>query len=661
MNDKIWRVKLYELTKEGQWEDLGIGAAQITDNIFEIISEDDHHLLLDYPVGNEVYKRQGDTILTWTDSDHCTFAVSFQNPAGAQTMWESFLSIQGKDINAQILKSDNEALPYPNETNLQEIIEILSDISASNRSSNIQGIIKDGFVRKLSHEFQLSVQKNDKEVITQFFFVYKLLLQFANNSILQELLSDENFFSFIGAMDHDPDVKCTQYLHTLTNEVKFINPLNITDTDFLNKIHAAFRLGFLKESQSARGLEESAIIFLSSYQIYLFNEIINHYIESGSIRANLIMKLKAKDFNSFYFLYELSNIAKSANMTIRSNFYDIIASDDILDIIENNWSQNEWNEDQKVKYRSLVAEIFLGIIQISPFIMKKFLLNSCKKASGVPFLADFSQEIVNSSEISSIQIIGEFLRTLLDGDEDQGSDSLYEILYDTVLNEFMKKFSIDATQLESSKNSIFEILSVLIQCIQSHNCRIRYFLIFHQVIEKALNLLDFSDNSLKLAVLKFFRTVIEKNDKFIDRFIITHNSFSKIIQVFISNGEKENMIFSSILAIIESLKKANSTTLIEHIITKHLETIENKNLRSCFNCLIDLFTHQKNEEPRSSPKQNLNSSAELTSDEQYSSPSCGESDEENDTEFQPTKRKHEDSEESAQKRFKTEFSEEFMT
>ncbi|CAG9322942.1 unnamed protein product [Blepharisma stoltei] len=655
MNDKTWRVKLYELSSEGQWEDLGIGEAKISDNFFEIFSEDDNTFLLGYQVGDEVYSRQDDSIITISYNNHCTYAVSFQDPVGAQITWENFLSIQGRDPNIQKI----QALPQPNEENLTEVIEILSDLNASNRANNTQAIINDGFIRKLSQEFQLSKSKENKEILEKFFLVYKILLQFSDNSILEDLLSDENFFSFIGAMDYDPSVKCTQYLQMFKNDVKFINPLNITDKDFLAKIHAAFRLGFLKESQSSRGLEESTVYFLSSYQIYEFNEIISCFIDSGNIRASLILKLKAKDFNSVLFFYELINIAKSANIAIRSKFYDTIVADDILEIIEENWSKNEWTEEQKIKFRGMVAEFFLGIMQISPFIMKQFFYESCKKSPDIPFLADFCKEMINSPEISSLQLIGEFLRNLLDGDEDQSSNSLYEILYDTVLYEFIKKFSADANIITSSRDNIFEILSILSQCVQSHSCRIRYFLIFHEVIQKVVSLLEIPDNPLKIAILRFFRTVIEKNDQFINRFIISRNCFAKIFQVFIDNGEKENMVFHSILALFESIRKTNSPSLIEHVITKHVENIENVKLKSCFEDLINAFDKQKSQGISSPNSLKLNPT-ELASDESFSSPLGFESDEENEKEFKPMKRKCEGSEDEIQKRFKGEISEEFM-
>lgn len=336
MNDKIWRVKLYSLSKNGQWEDRGIGTAQISGEFFEIISEETNLSLLDYKIDEEVYRKQGDTILTWTDKTLNTFAISFQNPSGAQSLLENFCALQGRDIEVQNYNNDIEALPYPNINNLQSIVDILSDLNPANRANCIQSILKDNYIAKVSHEFQLAMQQENKFCMSLFFLIYKLLLQTTNNSILEELLTEVNFYAFIGAMDFDPVVKCTDYVKTLTSEVHFINPLDITDTEFLHKIHSAFRLGFLKDSQTARGFEESTVIFMTSHQIYIYNDIIGHFLDSGEIRASLIIKLKSHDFAAFLFLYEMCLIAKSVNIALRAKFYDVLALDDILSLIETN-------------------------------------------------------------------------------------------------------------------------------------------------------------------------------------------------------------------------------------------------------------------------------------------------------------------------------------
>lgn len=304
----------------------------------------------------------------------------------------------------------------------------------------------------------------------------------------------------------------------------------------------------------------------------------------------------------------------------------------------------------------MIPEVFNSILQVSPLTLKRFLVSSCKKAADKPFLAEFCQEIVKSTEISSIQLMGEFLRSLMEGDDDSDPDLLYEVLYDTVLSEFMKIFTI--TDLESFSTSIIEILSILNQCIRSHNCRIRYFLIFHEVIQKVVSLIDYPNNPLKIAILKFLRTVILKNDKFLNRFIITHNCFAKVIEVYVENGEKENMIFSSVLSLIQAVHFTSSQSLIEHIVTKHIPTIENVNIRRHFDILTEI-SNSNLTDSLGNPKFVLVNSTELVADEEFSSESNFESDEEDI--FEPGKRKHVENGDLVYKKTKTESSGEFMT
>lgn len=64
-NLNFWRVKLYSLGGDGEWADKGTGRLNITGRILNIESEDEAEIsLLNFEIGNEVYKRQGTTIIT---------------------------------------------------------------------------------------------------------------------------------------------------------------------------------------------------------------------------------------------------------------------------------------------------------------------------------------------------------------------------------------------------------------------------------------------------------------------------------------------------------------------------------------------------------------------------------------------------------------------
>lgn len=103
--NKKWRVKLYELEANGTWLDQGTGfvSCQHVQNIGSLAlvitgEEGSNHILLESKiVTDDVYEKQGDSIVMWRE--HCPagdvdYALSFQDTSGCQSVWASVMNIQ---------------------------------------------------------------------------------------------------------------------------------------------------------------------------------------------------------------------------------------------------------------------------------------------------------------------------------------------------------------------------------------------------------------------------------------------------------------------------------------------------------------------------------------------------------------------------------------
>ena len=61
-----WRAKLFVLSPDGQWTDMGTGQVFVEGSSIKLENEEKaEDILLEHVICNEMYKRQGDTILTW--------------------------------------------------------------------------------------------------------------------------------------------------------------------------------------------------------------------------------------------------------------------------------------------------------------------------------------------------------------------------------------------------------------------------------------------------------------------------------------------------------------------------------------------------------------------------------------------------------------------
>lgn len=94
-----WRVKLYHLNEEGQWNDMGTGYVSITreliDNKVEYTikmqSEANNQTMFELNLANGIqFNRQRGTILTWKtkmEEEDDDTAVSFQEKDGIREVW----------------------------------------------------------------------------------------------------------------------------------------------------------------------------------------------------------------------------------------------------------------------------------------------------------------------------------------------------------------------------------------------------------------------------------------------------------------------------------------------------------------------------------------------------------------------------------------------
>ncbi|GBG70950.1 hypothetical protein CBR_g8250 [Chara braunii] len=97
-----WRVKVCQLNEQGKWDDRGTGHVSVdyieqaeAVGLVVIDEKDNSHLLLHRISPEDIYHRQEDTIISWTDQDASTdLALSFQEAIGCACIWDQMSSAQ---------------------------------------------------------------------------------------------------------------------------------------------------------------------------------------------------------------------------------------------------------------------------------------------------------------------------------------------------------------------------------------------------------------------------------------------------------------------------------------------------------------------------------------------------------------------------------------
>jgi len=107
------RVKLY-VSNEKRWDDRGTGhlTCAFSDNFgclaLTVHSEIDGNILLDSRIQPDIaYQKQQETLIMWSEGDSCDLALSFQEKAGCDDIWEKICQVQGKDPSLDVTQEAN--------------------------------------------------------------------------------------------------------------------------------------------------------------------------------------------------------------------------------------------------------------------------------------------------------------------------------------------------------------------------------------------------------------------------------------------------------------------------------------------------------------------------------------------------------------------------
>jgi hypothetical protein len=124
------------------------------------------------------------------------------------------------------------------------------------------------------------------------------------------------------------------------------------------------------------------------------------------------------------------------------------------------------------------------------------------------------------------------------------------------------------------KSFTVELLSF---CVRAHLSRMKTFLLKSRTMGSVLQLLRSSpydgmsgDRCLKLAALRFLRSVLAVNDDAYHRHIVQHNLFASVFEVFRTNPVGDNLVSSAVVEMCDYIQAENIRILVEHIVQKHL-------------------------------------------------------------------------------------------
>ncbi|TBU63354.1 component of IIS longevity pathway SMK-1-domain-containing protein [Dichomitus squalens] len=303
---ELKRVKVYELIGS-RWVDQGTAFCfgDFQDNEALLIAraeEDFNRIILTTTIrATDVYQRQQETLIVWTEPDGVDYALSFQDPEGCAEVWHFIEEVQrhmnaGEDMVLTSSPLIGPEGPEPSVTTANIIrsgrlpqpqMGIIGEIDTAIKHLARTAIVKERVCEYIQNEEYIKAlidvfhQAEDLESLIDLHALFgcmQTILLLNEHSLYEHILDDDIFLGVVGILEYDPEFPNykANYRDFLRETSRFHQPIPIRDDAIQRKIHHTYRLQFLKDVVLARAIDDSTFNVLNSSIIFNQIDIITH-------------------------------------------------------------------------------------------------------------------------------------------------------------------------------------------------------------------------------------------------------------------------------------------------------------------------------------------------------------------------------------------------
>ncbi|GAB2265800.1 hypothetical protein Dimus_000835 [Dionaea muscipula] len=596
-SNSMQRVKVYRLSMDGKWDDHGTGHVSVDSlerseelGLF-VFDEDDSETLLQHRIcPDDIYRKQEDTIISWKDPEFSTeLALSFQETAGCSYIWENICNAQRNlhfnSLNNDAFHSANselQELPAVELSTLPLILKIATEEGGlTEQTRAIELILHDQeFFLKLMDLFRTC---EDLENIDSLHMLYKIIrgiILLNSQQIFEKIFGDELIMDIIGCLEYEPKVPHAHHRNFLNEHVVFKEAIPIKDRLVLSKIHQSYRVGYIKDVVLPRALDEATISTLNS-MIHANNAaVVSLLKDDNTFIQELFARLKSLNTeveskkNLVLFLHEFCTLSKSLQMDQQLHLFRELVNEGIIDIIMDILQ----SEDKQLVF--IGTDILILLLNQDPSLLHSYVI----RPEGIPLLGLLIRGMITDfGDDMHCQFL-DILRCLLDSYTLSGpqKDTIVEIFYEKHLSQLIevitgscsveadrREKSVDRndTKFSSAKPEILlNITELLCFCVMHHPNRIKCNFLLNNVFDEVLLLTKRRERYLVVAAVRFFRTSISRCDDQLSNYIVKHNLFKPVIDAFVENGDRYNLLHSAVLDLLEYIRKENRKTLIKYVV-----------------------------------------------------------------------------------------------
>ncbi|GAA6080939.1 serine/threonine-protein phosphatase 4 regulatory subunit 3 isoform X1 [Tachysurus ichikawai] len=655
MSDTRRRVKVYTLNEERQWDDQGTGhvSSAYVDRLNGIAllvrAEADGSLLLESKINpNTAYQKQQDTLIVWSEAENYDLALSFQEKAGCDEIWEKICQVQGKDPSVEITQdpideSEEERFEEIPETShvvklpacelprLEEIADLVTSVLSSpiRREKLALALVSDGYMQRLLQLFRTCEELGEHEGLRHLYEIIRGALFLNKAALFEVMFSDECIMDVVGCLEYDPAfVQPRRHRDFLTNTARFKEVIPITDSELRQKIHQTYRVQYIQDIilPTPSVFEENFLSTLTSFIFFNKVEIVSMLQEDEKFLTEVFAQLtdeatedgKRRELVNFF--KEFCAFSQTLQPQNRDAFFKTLANLGILPALEIIMGMDD------LQVRAAATDIFSYLVEFSPSMVREFVMQEPQQAEDDDVLLInlvIKQMICDSDpELGgAVQLMG-LLRTLIDPENMLAPTNKTE---KTEFLSFFYKYCMHVLTAPLLANTAEErkdlpegstkvkpvcpdnfqtaqllalILELLTFCVEHHTYHIKNYIMNKDLLRRVLVLMNSKHTFLALCALRFMRRIIGLKDEYYNRYIIKGNLFEPVINALLDNGTRYNLLNSAIIELFEFIKVEDIKSLIAHIVDNFYKALESIEYVQTFKGLKGRYEQEKNRQSR---------------------------------------------------------------
>ncbi|XP_036781883.1 serine/threonine-protein phosphatase 4 regulatory subunit 3B isoform X2 [Manis pentadactyla] len=661
MSDTRRRVKVYTLNEDRQWDDRGTGhvsstyVEELKGMSLLVRAESDGSLLLESKINpNTAYQKQQDTLIVWSEAENYDLALSFQEKAGCDEIWEKICQVQGKDPSVEVTQdlideSEEERFEEMPETShlidlptcelnkLEEIADLVTSVLSSpiRREKLALALENEGYVKKLLQLFQACENLENTEGLHHLYEIIRGILFLNKATLFEVMFSDECIMDVVGCLEYDPALaQPKRHREFLTKTAKFKEVIPIRDSELRQKIHQTYRVQYIQDIilPTPSVFEENFLSTLTSFIFFNKVEIVSMLQEDEKFLSEVFAQLtdeatdddKRRELVNFF--KEFCAFSQTLQPQNRDAFFKTLAKLGILPALEIVMGMDD------LQVRSAATDIFSYLVEFSPSMVREFVMQEAQQSDDDILLINvvIEQMICDTDpELGgAVQLMG-LLRTLIDPENMLATTNKTEkseflnffynhcmhVLTAPLLTNTSEDKCVKDNIAGSNKNSticpdnyqtaqlLALILELLTFCVEHHTYHIKNYIMNKDLLRRVLVLMNSKHTFLALCALRFMRRIIGLKDEFYNRYITKGNLFEPVINALLDNGTRYNLLNSAVIELFEFIRVEDIKSLTTHIVENFYKALESIEYVQTFK---GLKTKYEQEKDRQNQKLNSN-------------------------------------------------------